>query len=200
MMRSFLPTALQRLFLPSYLVIHPCQYPLVSPPHPGPDMCLCRDLMHLDAAVGTPVPAARAGTDHVAQGELARVSTSTRACRHSACPRPSKPCQRCSTWPCFSSLPASSISSSPSTALSVASVMCSFGGIYVLLTFLSRTSRPSQLRVPGSVQPASRPATRLSGSSFSQLRPLLSGFIPCEHFAFRGTIAMDDGKTSKGRH
>lgn len=58
------PTALQRLFLSSDLIIHPRQHPLVSQPHPEPDMRPCRDL---DAAVGTPVPAACAVTNHVAQ-------------------------------------------------------------------------------------------------------------------------------------
>ena len=71
------------------------------------------------------------------------------------------------------------------------SVMCFFGGIYVLLTFLSRTSGPTARTGLRSA------TTRSSGSSLSRLCPLLSGIIAMDEVRHK---CDHNRKTSKGRH
>jgi|SRR6266850_342872 len=73
------PAALQRLVLPAdrHGVCTMPQHPLVPQSRPEPDMRPRRDP---DAAMGTPVPAARTRADHAAHAPI-----SSRACRRSAC-------------------------------------------------------------------------------------------------------------------
>jgi hypothetical protein len=108
--------------------LHSPQHPLVPQSRPELDMRLRRDP---DATMGTPVPAARARADHAAQAPI-----SSRAFRLSQAVEVVPALLHVAVFLFFTGLVDFPFSVDATIGPAFFGILCFFGGVYVLLTFL----------------------------------------------------------------